>query len=761
MTPDTPNHATDQAPESAASERALIQAPEHALSDHAALFALLDRWVDRGWLRSLDRAFAAFLHREATAANGVSEASPLLLLAAALASHQLGRGHVCLDLAQTLANPDLALSLPPEGDSLDDPPPLPSRVMAALELDAWRAALAQPELVAEGPGSTPLVLAGTDARPRLYLRRYWQHEQDIHSRIFARLAAPSPDGDGAEAFEAPDAARLRPILDALFPERGDAPPAIDWQKAACALAGRSRFSVITGGPGTGKTTTVVRLLALLQALAMGNNEDEESEADGAPPLRIRLAAPTGKAAARLNESIAGQVARLDLDGLADDPERLREVIPKDVSTLHRLLGSRPDTRRFRHDRHNPLPLDVLVVDEASMVDVGMMAAMLEALPPRARLVLLGDKDQLASVEAGSVLGDLCARAESGHYTPATAEWLSEATGQPLPMETRDADGQPLDQAIAMLRVSHRFTADSGIGQLAAAINLEAEPAAKRRAIGDALSAGFADLSHHKLAADDERGLARLAVTGCPERFARHQPGARAAIAPPMGYRHFLSVIAEGRPGDDADQDAFDDWARAVLAAHGDFQLLCALRRGPWGVEGLNERVRQALEREKLIDSQDGRQRWYPGRPVLVTKNDYGLGLMNGDIGITLDMPRPDAKHSSQRPNNAPADNRRLLRVAFPAGDGTDRIKWVLPSRLQAVETVFAMTVHKSQGSEFTHAALVLPDAPNPILTRELVYTGITRARHWLTLVETGRGQLMDAAQRRVMRVSGLGASGKA
>ncbi|MEQ5803032.1 exodeoxyribonuclease V subunit alpha [Halomonas sp. H10-9-1] len=772
MTPYTPNHT-------AASEAAPMQAPETALADHAALFALLDRWVARGWLRSLDRAFAVFLYREAKAANEVSEASPLLLLAAALASHQLGRGHVCLDLAQTLATPDLALSLPPEGDSLEDPPPLPSRVMAALELDAWRAALAQPDLVAPGPGSTPLVLAGSREHPRLYLRRYWQHEQDIHTRINERL------GDAKGDDETPDATRLRPILDALFPDRGETNPQIDWQKAACALAGRSRFAVITGGPGTGKTTTVVRLLALLQALALGENE-------GKGALRIRLAAPTGKAAARLNESISAQVSRLPLDelvaatGLTTTLERvasedearrsptktrslravneqfekdsnaasssavahLREVIPKEVSTLHRLLGSRPDTRRFRHDRHNPLPLDVLVVDEASMVDVGMMAAMLEALPPRARLVLLGDKDQLASVEAGSVLGDLCARAEGGHYTPATAEWLSQATGQPLPTETLDADGQPLDQAIAMLRVSHRFTADSGIGQLAAAINLDAEPAAKRRAITTALTHGFADLSHLKLSADDERGLARLAVTGCPERFALHQTSARAADAPPVGYRHFLTTMAEGRPADDADQAAFDDWAREVLAAHGDFQLLCALRRGPWGVEGLNERVRQALEREKLIDSQDGRQRWYPGRPVLVTRNDYGLGLMNGDIGITLDLPRP---------GTAPGDNNRhLLRVAFPATDGTNRIKWVLPSRLQAVETVFAMTVHKSQGSEFTHAALVLPDTPNPILTRELVYTGITRARHWLTLVETGRGQLMDAAQQRVMRVSGLG-----
>ncbi|MFG6179166.1 exodeoxyribonuclease V subunit alpha [Halomonas sp. THAF12] len=847
MTPTSSNAApfgahpidTDAAPEAA-----LIQAPETALSDTGALFALLDRWVDRGWLRSLDRAFATFLHREASRGsresaenkeNEVSEASPLLLLAAALASHQLGRGHVCLDLAQTLATPDLALSLPPEGDSLEDPPPLPSRVMAALDLDAWRAALADPGLVAEGPGNTPLVLAGSRERPRLYLRRYWQHEQDIHSRIFARLdspdgcttqprngditcgsaapcrsdasangadrrpneatqpaascgsAAPLRDGTDRRPDEGPqpaascgsaaplrdgadrrpvDPKALRPILDTLFPPREP----FDWQKAACALAGRSRFAVITGGPGTGKTTTVVRLLALLQAQALG-----EGQGEGERALRIRLAAPTGKAAARLNESIAGQVSRLPFDKLAalweshdqapgtpgstqpetDSPwersllrenpaEALEQAIPTEVSTLHRLLGSRPDTRRFRHDRHNPLPLDVLVVDEASMVDVGMMAAMLEALPPRARLVLLGDKDQLASVEAGSVLGDLCARAEGGHYTPATAEWLGESTGQPLPADTLDADGQPLDQAIAMLRISHRFTADSGIGQLAAAINLEAEPATKRKAIGDALSAGFADLSHHKLSTDDERGLARLAVTGCPERF----PGAHNADTPPVGYRHFLSVMAEHRPADDADQQAFDDWARAVLAAHGDFQLLCALRRGPWGVEGLNERVRQALEREKLIDSQDGRQRWYPGRPVLVTKNDYGLGLMNGDIGITLDMPRPGA--------SAGDGNRRLLRVAFPAGDGTDRIKWVLPSRLQAVETVFAMTVHKSQGSEFTHAALVLPDAPNPILTRELVYTGITRARHWLTLVETGRGQLMDAAQRRVMRVSGLG-----
>ncbi|WLI72687.1 exodeoxyribonuclease V subunit alpha [Halomonas alkalicola] len=729
-----------------------------ALHKSAALFALLDRWVARGWLRALDRAFAAFLARE------VPDAPAPLLLAAALASHQLGRGHVCLDLERTLAEPDLALSLPPEGDSLEDspPPPLPSALLGELTLADWQEALTHPLIVGHGPGSTPLVLDAT----RLYLRRYWHHEREIRHHIATRLGksddacrSSAPPSEGADRRPA-DTTTLGQALNALFP----ASPTLDWQKAACALAARSPFAVITGGPGTGKTTTVVKLLALLQTLALG---------EGRRALRIRLAAPTGKAAARLNESIAGQVAGLSLDGLSDlwEPDlsgdcsasKLRSAIPTDVTTLHRLLGSRPDTRHFRHNARHPLPLDVLVVDEASMVDVEMMAALLDALPRRARLVLLGDKDQLASVEAGSVLGDLCARAEGGHYTPETADWLAEATGQALPAEMIDPAGAPLDQAIAMLRVSHRFDAASGIGRLAGAVNRDAAGREKRTAIREVLGHGYADLSHLKLETDRDRGLERLVVSGHPAGFPDRGKSAGEGrmvngktLPPPVGYRHYLEVMrsldvmqrAEPQAGQHGEiaREALDDWARQVLAAHGQFQLLCALRRGPWGVEGLNERIRAALEKEGLIDSGDGRRLWYPGRPVLVTRNDYGLGLMNGDIGITLALPQPTGE------GRGPA-----LRVAFPAGDGSGRIKWVLPSRLQAVETVFAMTVHKSQGSEFTHTALLLPDAPNPILTRELVYTGITRARHWLTLVETGRGQLLDAVERRVMRVSGLGA----
>ena len=758
-------------------------ATTEALRDTQALFALLDRWVARGWLRALDRAFAAFLARE------VPDAPAPLLLAAALASHQLGRGHVCLDLAQTLAEPDLALSLPPEGDSLEDPPPLPSALLGELTLADWQEALTHPLIVGHGPGSTPLVLDAT----RLYLRRYWHHEREIRHHIAARLGKSddtcrspgSPavrridegaDRRPAETTHTAETETLSAALSALFPPS----TTLDWQKAACALATRSPFAVITGGPGTGKTTTVVKLLALLQTLALG---------EGRRALRIRLAAPTGKAAARLNESIAGQVSSLQLEGLApllaapEKPEgsnplwepnllgdkavdHLRRAIPTEVTTLHRLLGSRPDTRHFRHNARHPLPLDVLVVDEASMVDVEMMAALLDALPPRARLVLLGDKDQLASVEAGSVLGDLCARAEGGHYRPETADWLAEATGQALPPEMIDPAGAPLDQAIAMLRVSHRFDAASGIGQLARAVNRDAACREKRAAIREVLGHGYADLSHLKLETDRDRGLERLVVSGHPAGFPDRGKSAGEGrivngktLPPPVGYRHYLEVMQnldvmkhaspEANPDGESDREALDDWARQVLAAHGQFQLLCALRRGPWGVEGLNERIRAALEKEGLIDSGDGRRLWYPGRPVLVTRNDYGLGLMNGDIGITLALPQPSGEGNAHQ---GPA-----LRVAFPAGDGSGRIKWVLPSRLQAVETVFAMTVHKSQGSEFTHTALLLPDAPNPILTRELVYTGITRARHWLTLVETGRGQLLDAVERRVMRVSGLGA----
>lgn len=738
------SHTFDMFGDAASAHPALGSTPE--------LLALCERWVARGWLRDLDRALVRFLASEAP------DAPTLLLLATALASHQLGRGHVCLDINATLNAPDFALSLPPEGDDLTDPPPLPSDVLATLTLSEWQAALHHPLLTSEGPGNTPLVVVTTHSASgtpstRLYLRRYWQYEQSLHQHIAARLATTELDktcGRELQLAKGDDSHPqiLKDALNILFQPT----TTLDWQKTACALAARSRFGIITGGPGTGKTTTVVRLLALLQTLQLAQHPSQ--------PLRIRLAAPTGKAAARLNESIAGQVNALPLDELAtllsehSPAAAASEIaIPTEVTTLHRLLGARPDTRHFRHSAANPLALDVLVIDEASMVDIEMMAATLSALPAHAQCILLGDKDQLASVEAGSVLGDLCRRAEAAHYTPATAEWLAQATGQPLPLDFIGPAGQPLDQAITMLRVSHRFNEHSGIGQLAKAINQPGHAQSERekqQAVSAVLRHGYPDIHH--LVMSDDAALDKLVIHGSPSGFASNGEGRTdhqgQPIAPPTGYRHYLNVLHAQRPRGksfEENQAAYSAWASEVLSAYSHFQLLCALRKGPWGVEGLNPRIASTLRSEKLLYGSDYtlEKGWFEGRPVLVTQNDYGLKLMNGDIGITLAV--PDPRNSQQR----------LLRVAFPTSDTDKPIRWVLPSRLHAVETVFAMTVHKSQGSEFLHTALLLPPTLNPILTRELVYTGITRAREWLTVVEAKRGVLNEAVTREVVRVSSL------
>ena len=363
-----------------------------------------------------------------------------------------------------------------------------------------------------------------------------------------------------------------------------------------------------------------------------------------------------------------------------------------------------------------------------MVDLEMAAAVLAALPPGARLVLLGDKDQLASVEAGAVLGELCARAREGHYTRTTRDWLAAVTGQALEPALLDEQGHALDQAIAMLRHSHRFTAASGIGQLADAVN-----AGSVAAVREVWARRPADLLCLTGLEHDDASLRRLVIDG----------GRR--NAPPVGYRHYLDVLRQGQPPTHAEPEQFDAWARDVLAAHGAVPGVVRPAPRRMGRGGPEPAHRGPVVRAGLIPAPQG---WYLGRPVLVTRNDYGLDLMNGDIGITLALPH--------RPPGA-ATATWILRVAFAGGAQRREIKWVLPSRLQAVETVYAMTVHKSQGSEFDHAALVLPQGLNPVLTRELVYTGISRARQWFTLACAGPGQqVFEAAiQRRVQRASGL------
>lgn len=629
---------------------------------------LLKQWQAEGWLRPIDVAFACLLTELA------GEADECVLAAAALVSFHLGAGHVCMDLDALLKTPALFLPHLPKanGEPLIGWRPFIDGLQTQ-GLAAWRHRLLQSSAIGDGQGPEPLVLEGH----RLYLRRYWAYEKQVADALLARmsLASGPQDGAGATALTG-----IRDALDELF-KQDDA--GLNWQRVATAVASWQRFAVISGGPGTGKTTTVVRLLSLLQGLALGTQ---------GKPLRIALAAPTGKAAARLTESIGGAVASLPHS----------EHIPTQVTTLHRLIGARPDTREFIRHRGNPLHVDILVIDEASMVDLEMMAAVVDALPPQARLIMLGDKDQLASVEAGAILGEICRDAHLARYSAGLCQRLQHVAGITL---TPSGEATRLDDHIVTLKKSHRFAATGGIGRLAQAINE-----------GDASTT-----------------LALLSGSDPHIRFLQ-QERIEHLLRPLVldgvhGYARYLAAVRAGCPAGLTPEQ----WAADVLRLLGGFQILCAVRQGAFGVEALNPLIAEQLREAGWLSQTHG---WYAGRPVMVTRNDYALGLMNGDVGITL----PDATANG------------AMRVFFAQPQG---IRRVLPSRLTQVETVFAMTVHKSQGSEFTHACLVLPDAISPVLTRELVYTAVTRAREFVTLLGARREVLDAAVRQQVFRCSGL------
>jgi exodeoxyribonuclease V alpha subunit len=683
----------------------------------------LHRWADHGGLRRLDSALAALMH-EVDPHGG-----PPLWVAAACLSALEGRGHTCLPLA-VLADAGLDwLGLPPallpEARALwASLPATEAAWLAALQASpavAVCARTASPEGAVPAASAAPLVCVPADAQGPglLYIHRHARQEAEVAQQLRQRALCTHPV-DTAQAARA---------LARLFPQPGSSPAVSpDWQAVACALALRSGLTVVTGGPGTGKTYTAARLLALIWA----THPDPAS-------LRVALAAPTGKAAARLRQSIT--------DGLLGQlaPELAERIGP--ARTLHALLGARPDTRRLRHHAGQPLDVDVLVVDEASMVHQDMMASLLHALPPQARLILLGDKDQLASVEAGAVLGDVChgLHADRPPVCPDddTRRYLHAVLGAaraPWP-EGEGVGGAFASSVLArqtvMLRQSRRFA--GGIGQLALAVN--SGDVARVQAVW---AAGHADLARASAAPSGTsvaegraallQRLERLAV----QQWAEGEGGT------------YLALLRQGPDAGDADASVWTAWARAVLRAWEGFRVLCAVHAGEFGTDGLNRRLQRALAQAGWLNPQG---EWYAGRPVMVTRNDPALGLSNGDVGVVL--PVPDRGEGGA--------GRVRLKACFLDGDA---VRALPVGRLAHVETAFAMTVHKSQGSEFAHVALVLPPSGGGtdgtggpggagVLGRELVYTGITRARQRFSLFEATVGALEAAVQQPTQRFSGL------
>lgn len=600
----------------------------------------LQQAVELKLLRALDVQFAMMI---------ADDQQPAVMLAAALVSHDAGEGHVCLPLTRLRAeywfsgrHPDVAEQL----------------FTAAGRVENWRNTLLASAAVSQNDEATPLKLIGE----RLYLNRMWQNERSV-AQFFGEQNRPMPL----------DEQQLSAVLNHLFEKTDE----IDWQKVAAAVALTRRISVISGGPGTGKTTTVAKLLAALVQLSAEK------------PLRIQLAAPTGKAAARLTESLGSALRRLPLS------DKQKDSLPEDACTLHRLLGAQPNSQRLRYHAGNPLHLDVLVVDEASMVDLPMMAKVIDALPAHARVIFLGDRDQLASVEAGAVLGDICHYVTFG-YSAARAQELSRITGYDIPVGQGEG-ASALRDGLCLLQKSYRFDSQSGIGQLAFAVNASDARRAQATFLG-----AFGDITKQPLReSDDYAAMISDAVEG---------------------YRPYLELMHQQAEPE------------LILEAFGRYQMLCALREGPFGVGGLNQRIELALIQQRLIiRPQAAASRWYNGRPVMIARNDSSLGLFNGDIGIALERGEG-------------------LRVWFAMPDGC--VKSVQPSRLPGHDTAFAMTVHKSQGSEFDHAALVLPNQFTPVVTRELVYTAITRARKQLSLYADDR-VLEKAITTRTERRSGL------
>lgn len=590
-----------------------------------------------GVINAVDRAFAQMLDRRL---GGID---PLVQLAAALVSKATAAGDVCLDLViltrEGLRPSDTSTTIPLE-----------------TTLERWMDKLSVSPAVGARLDHKPMILDGS----RLYLQRYWQYETAVARGILERCTGSAPSSRSIPPYG---------VSGDDLPGAGDP----DQRRAVTAALNR-RFAVISGGPGTGKTFTVAQIIVWLQRLSPARN------------VRIKIAAPTGKAAARLQEA---------LDQAFETLRQMNMEIADDIcqaETIHRMLGAVPGRTRFRYNDRKQLPADVVIVDEASMIDLALMAKLVQAVPTCARLILVGDKDQLASVEAGAVLGDICAGLQ-------TEDVLHKSPGMPGATFSRASLDRPLAGHIVVLKKNYRFDADSGINELGAAVN--AGDAARAMKLLDNDAKHDIVLKSFHAREDMEASLQRLVMEKIAPAFDMHDP-------------------------------------MEALQQINAMKILTPLRQGSEGVRSLNQWIERILIRNDVIEPDPGGDgQWYAGRPVMIACNDYYHNLFNGDVGMTM----------AGRLNGD-----RSLKVFFP--DATRNVRALVPEQLPAHETVYAMTVHKSQGTEFDMVVLIMPDMDVPLLTRELLYTAVTRARKRVEI--WGRREILEkTVARRIRRASGL------
>ncbi|MBF6064345.1 exodeoxyribonuclease V subunit alpha [Nocardia terpenica] len=585
------------------------------------------------------------------------EESEVVLFAAALAVRAVRSGSVCLELLRMHE-----IGIDGEGfDTGGDPEAIDPATLPWPDVDAVLAALRVSPLVQGSPAGPlrPLRLVDHDTGPLLYLDRYYRQEQTIRQALIERGAG----------YPLIDPETVRRELDRLFPEPTGPHDPPDRQRVAAALAATHWTTVVAGGPGTGKTHTIARILALLVA--------HQRSMPGAPALRIALAAPTGKAAARLQESVREQAGDLDLPELT-------------AATLHRLLGwQRGGATRFRHHEFNRLPYDIIVVDETSMVSLTMMSRLLPAVRPDARLVLVGDPDQLASVDAGAVLADLVAGPVAGQPNPVLDQVLDGNTGVEHPDALTPRERDRLRGGIVRLTRGRRFG-----GRIAA--------------LAVAVRAGDADAA-----------LALLADGG--DELTLCEPDDITGVR--------ADVVAAARAATAA-ADRGD--AAAALTAMESHRLLCAHRQGQFGVDRW-DRLAGGWVAAAGIGAEHGAGHWFPGQPLLVTANDHEARIYNGDTGVIVRA--PDG----------------TLRAALQRGSEPYLVH---PTQFPGVTTVYAMTIHRSQGSQYGTVSVVLPGPDSTLLTRELLYTAITRARTHVRILGT-EDAIRAGIARRVLRASGL------